>query len=104
MYQTIKEELTLALKEALAGLIPKGEVSPDIQIDIPEEEAFGEFSSNLAMQLGRLIRRPPEDIAQAIVTSLKNKSGIIHRLANPTKTVAPILVVAFFTCQSLNTS
>lgn len=43
---------------------------PRIELNYPPEERFGDYSTNIAMQLAPLLHRSPMDIAQTLVASL----------------------------------
>jgi arginyl-tRNA synthetase len=47
---------------------------PQIEIEIPREEAFGDASTPLAMGLSRLMKKAPKKIAEDIINSIENKS------------------------------
>lgn len=55
-----------ALASRMALGIPEGVEVPDFVVDSPREEKFGDFASNIAMQMAKLARRPPRDVACAI--------------------------------------
>ena len=44
--------------------------SPDYQIEIPKQEAHGDFSTNVAMLLAKANRRPPRDLANELASAL----------------------------------
>lgn len=47
---------------------------PQIEIEIPREEAFGDASTPLAMGLSRLMKKAPKKIAEDIINSIEDKS------------------------------
>ncbi|PKL52169.1 MAG: arginine--tRNA ligase [Nitrospira bacterium HGW-Nitrospira-1] len=47
---------------------------PLIEIEIPKEEAFGDASTPLAMQLSKLLKKAPRKIAEDVINSIENKS------------------------------
>ena len=57
-----------ALRDAAATLVP-GE-PPEIVLEAPRNAAFGDFASNVALQLAKRARRPPQQLAEAIVETI----------------------------------
>jgi arginyl-tRNA synthetase len=60
------------------------EVSPDaaeleILIERPKLAAHGDYACNLAMQLSKSLRKPPRDIAKALIAALP-KSDVIEKM------------------------
>ena len=93
-----------------AGALPEieaGSPKPGVGIERPGNPAFGDFATNLAMQLARPLRRSPLQIAEALAEALRDgpdaglfaavdvaKPGFVNlRIANGTyeSTVATIL-------------
>lgn len=75
--QYIREKIEVDLKQAVADAV-KNAVSdgafdidvdalPDVQLEVPREEKFGDYSTNAAMQLPKLAHKAPRVIAEAIV-------------------------------------
>lgn len=62
--ETLKQ--TLAKAVVKAGLLDSQDPST-IVIEIPKNTQNGDYSSNIAMQLTRQLRRNPREIATAIV-------------------------------------
>lgn len=60
----IKEEL----KKIVSGLGIV--VTPPIEIDIPKDPGFGDFSTNLAMRLAKTARKNPRELAAEIVARI----------------------------------
>ncbi|MEW6572800.1 MAG: arginine--tRNA ligase [Bacillota bacterium] len=55
-----------ALTSRMALGIPEGVEIPDFVVNSPREEKFGDFASNVAMQMAKLARRPPREVAAVI--------------------------------------
>jgi len=71
-------------KELLNEIILKSLEKSDIEkvnyvIEIPNDKKNGDFSTNVAMELTKILRKNPRDIAQLIVTNI-DKSNIIDRI------------------------
>ncbi|SHF29199.1 arginyl-tRNA synthetase [Caldanaerobius fijiensis DSM 17918] len=52
-------------KAAFDGVISFDEV-PEIEIEVPKEKNFGDFSTNVAMRMASILKKNPRQIAQAI--------------------------------------
>lgn len=70
----IEAAVQAAVKEA--GIeVP--EALPEVGLEVPHEKAHGDFSTNIAMQLTKVARRNPRDIAQMIIDQLDaEKAGV----------------------------
>ena len=51
-----------------------GKVLADIYLESPKESRFGDFSTNVAMRLTKIVKKPPQDIAASILNEI-NTSG-----------------------------
>jgi len=80
----IKEEIIQLLKQALPDSFPQINLKdlPGIEVDLPKNDAHGDFSTNLGMKLARGLKMPPFDIAnklsQSLSKKISNKSSISH--------------------------
>ena len=72
MTQDIRTHIILLLQSTLSDFNLTGEVPP-INVEIPSDLIHGEFSCNIAMQLSRILRKSPLEIAENFVTSLNGK-------------------------------
>ena len=61
-----------------AGTLPEAAL-PDFVIETPKDEKNGDFSTNLAMQLTRILRQNPRKIAEAIVSGI-DLPGLVERV------------------------
>ena len=71
MKTLLSDDLALRLKQAIeraqaAGALPPFEV-PDVPLERPKQAAYGDYATPIAMQLARLARRAPIQIAETIV-------------------------------------
>ena len=55
-----------AFARAAASLVPEGE-APSVQFEAPRNPAFGDYASNVALQLAKRARRAPQQLASEIV-------------------------------------
>lgn len=52
----------------------------DIIVDIPKNQQFGDASTNVAMQLTKLLRKAPREIAQQIIDKIELNSEMIEKI------------------------
>jgi len=64
----IRAHLIDLLRTALASVAP--DVSADIHLERPKETTHGDFASNLAMQIARVLKDNPRKIAERLVREL----------------------------------
>lgn len=78
-----KIEATLkgTLKQAIisCGFVEEYD-QESITIEIPKDKSHGDYSTNLAMQLTKLLRRNPREIATAIVEAIDKESANIEKI------------------------
>ncbi|MDR1648149.1 MAG: arginine--tRNA ligase [Zoogloeaceae bacterium] len=64
-----KTELTRLLQTALASVAPEAADTP-IQLERPREATFGDFASNLALQLAHHLKKNPRELAARLIAEL----------------------------------
>ena len=70
----LKQEIAAAVVKA--ALVSEEEV-PEIGLETPRHKEHGEFATNVAMQLTKLARKPPRQIAESLVANLDSeKAGV----------------------------
>ena len=69
MSAEIKAHLTELLIRALAQAAP-GQAAPALLLERPKQAGHGDFSSPLAMQAAKALKRNPRELAQALVAAL----------------------------------
>ena len=72
----MKEKISELLKKAINVLqkeakLPNFEIQK-IFIEYPEKEIHGDFSSNLAMEIGKIIKKNPLEVAEIITKTLSS--------------------------------
>lgn len=75
--QNLKEQLQIAVR---ACDFMTGENVPDIQLEKPRDKEHGDFATNVAMQLTRIAKRAPREIAEEIVSNLDYAKAQIERV------------------------
>ncbi len=65
----MKEEITGIIKNALDSLKKQWRIEslPDIEVEIPKNEAMGDFALTIAMRLTKNKKKNPRAIAEEIV-------------------------------------
>ena len=81
LLSSIEETLKSEIKQAiiLAELCTEEEL-PDILLEEPREKAHGDFATNIAMQLARVARQAPRQIAEQIVDQLDQSKAQVKRV------------------------
>lgn len=75
---TIKTLLEKALKQ-----MPL-DTWPDVEIEVPNDSTHGDFATNIAMKLARVLRKAPLVIAETLVANIPENSVIKHiEIARP---------------------
>jgi arginyl-tRNA synthetase len=64
---TLKEEIARAITSA--GIVAEDQL-PEFVLEVPREKVHGDFATNVAMQLTRITKRNPREIAEAIVRGI----------------------------------
>lgn len=76
-----EETLKTAIKQAiLQAELASGEELPAIQLEKPKEKAHGDFATNIAMQLARVAKKAPRQIAEDIVAQLDNEEASVENV------------------------
>lgn len=75
----LRQGVAAACAQAMAaGTLPEAAL-PDFVIETPKDEKNGDFSTNLAMQLTRILRQNPRKIAEGIVSGI-DLPGLVERV------------------------
>ncbi|WP_163655088.1 arginine--tRNA ligase [Listeria sp. PSOL-1] len=72
--QKNQNDLIMYIKQAVitaTGIAEKD--IPTILLEVPKDKAHGDYSTNIAMQLARVVKKAPRDIATLIVQAISNK-------------------------------
>jgi arginyl-tRNA synthetase len=67
-YLDPKTQLVALLEQALQQVA--ADSTPLVELDRPKQASHGDFACNVAMQLGKVLKRNPRDLAQAIINAL----------------------------------
>nr|WP_028543370.1 arginine--tRNA ligase [Paenibacillus taiwanensis] len=83
MSNGVIEQMNAAVKTAIeesilkAGLVTRDEL-PAFVIEVPKDKTHGDLATNVAMQLTRIAKRNPRQIAEAIIEHLDKASASIQ--------------------------
>ncbi|MFA6973345.1 MAG: arginine--tRNA ligase [Parcubacteria group bacterium] len=69
----MKKELEKIIKKAVVDLY---ETEVDFAVDQPKVEKFGDYSSNVAMVLGKILKKNPLEIAEILKRSFRKEEAI----------------------------
>jgi len=83
IFDKIREQLFKVVKEAFVVCEKKGSL-PDIQIEdilieVPRERGFGDFSTNIAMQVSKQAKMPPRKIAELLASEFDFSGTYIEK-------------------------
>ncbi|MFC5529077.1 arginine--tRNA ligase [Cohnella yongneupensis] len=78
-------KMTLAEAVTAAGLVADAGEIPAITLEVPKDKSHGDLSTNLAMQLTKVAKRNPRQIAEALIANIdKDKASIVSaEIAGP---------------------
>ena len=70
-----EDKLRNLLTDALASAF-EGTEAPEFLIEVPKDKANGDYSSNIAMLLSRVLKKAPRDIANEIVKNIPEDASV----------------------------
>ncbi len=77
MIESMKQLLQKKIDTALWGLQESGELPqfavPEIQVERPKDEQFGEYTTSVALVLSKLAKKNPMEIAELLKTKILNQ-------------------------------
>ncbi|WP_307892775.1 arginine--tRNA ligase [Bacillus swezeyi] len=79
--EQMKDVLKQEIKEAVikAGLAEEKDI-PEVVLEVPKDKSHGDYSTNMAMQLARIAKKAPRNIAEDIVSSFDKGKASIDKL------------------------
>ncbi|WP_018923210.1 arginine--tRNA ligase [Salsuginibacillus kocurii] len=75
--ETLKQEIVAAVERA--GLATREEM-PAVLLETPKEKAHGDFATNMAMQLARVAKKNPRQIAEELTAELDTKKASVEHI------------------------
>jgi len=80
----VKDELVRAVQAALEDAKRSGDIAvdqmPEVEIDVPRNKEFGDYSTNVALVLARHLGMPAREVAQRIAERVQQHDGLIERV------------------------
>ncbi len=71
----MREEIGRLIREAIEELQEKGDFSgfeiPEISVEAQKEGKYGDYSSNVAFQLAKIMKKSPEEITKLLISNFK---------------------------------
>lgn len=81
----IAEQVQAKLKEEIKQAVIRAnlateENTPDVILETPRDKAHGDYSTNMAMQLARIAKKPPRAIAEELIQNFDQSKGSIEKM------------------------
>ncbi|WP_257347512.1 arginine--tRNA ligase [Pseudalkalibacillus decolorationis] len=79
--EQVKEKLKIEIGEAVvkAGLVSKEEM-PEVILELPKNKDHGDYATNMAMQLARIAKKAPRQIAEELVAHFDRSKASIEKI------------------------
>ena len=83
IFVKIREEIISVVKKAFVECEKKGSLPhidlPEMLVEVPRERGFGDFSTNIAMQVARQAKLPPRKTAEILAPELDFEGTYIEK-------------------------
>lgn len=79
----LEYQLKEAVQKAFEGAFEQSISLDDIVIEIPKDKAHGDYATNIAMKLARVLKKSPRDIATALIAHMSDEVISHCELAGP---------------------
>jgi arginyl-tRNA synthetase len=79
--EKVKDAIVEEIKEAVikAGMAEREQI-PNFILEIPKDKSHGDFATNIAMQLARVAKKAPRQIAEGIVNNFEAANVSVSRI------------------------
>ncbi len=79
--EQVKSKLKQEIKDAVlkAGLAAEEQI-PDVILETPKDKSFGDYSTNMAMQLARVAKKAPRAIAEELIAHFDRSKASIEKI------------------------
>ncbi|HOM02231.1 MAG TPA: arginine--tRNA ligase [Acetivibrio sp.] len=95
--ETIKKQIDETVKNSISKAVQNGELPEftvdELFIEIPKEKGHGDFSTNIAMQAAKTVKKPPRQVAEIIIKNMDTSNTYIDRV----ETAGPGFINFFLT-------
>ena len=74
------------LKELIGAVLEKNQIDFDLNeivVEVPKDNSHGDYATNVAMQLARTLKKNPREIANLLITDLRNDDIEKVEIAGP---------------------
>ncbi|MDN4592598.1 arginine--tRNA ligase [Polycladomyces subterraneus] len=79
VFQRMKETLKEEIRQAVIGAgIAQAEQIPEVMLEVPRDRSHGDLATNIAMQLARVAKKNPREIAAQIVNHINREKAHIR--------------------------
>ena len=82
--ENLRQQIRDTVEKSLAKSIQSGELPeieiPYITVETPKEKDHGDFSTNVAMQVTRLVKKSPRQTAEIIIRNLETEGTYIEKM------------------------
>jgi len=96
MKNILQEKIGEVITELQVSGVFGNFVLPDILVERPKDDRFGEYTTNIALILARLAKKSPMDIAQILVDALQKTAKIDKQEIEKIDIVAPGYINFYF--------
>ena len=68
-------DITMQIKQELLDILESLNINNDVNfiVEIPKDTSNGDYATNIALQLTKILKRNPKDIATLIVSNFNKK-------------------------------
>ena len=81
--ESIRTQVRNIIKSAVSAAVAKDELPhagiDEITVETPKEKAHGEFSTNIAMQLARQVKKAPAQTAAILIANMDYSEQVLAR-------------------------
>lgn len=79
--EKVKQQLKFEIGRAVlaAGLVTEEQL-PEVALEVPKDKSHGDYATNMAMQLARIAKKAPRQIAEALVENIDREKAFINRI------------------------
>lgn len=81
IYEKIRAQIEQVIQKSIQAAIAGGKLPqlepPPVILEKPREEAFGDFSTNVAMQMSKQAQKAPREIANILLEGMNNENTFI---------------------------
>lgn len=79
------EQMQNKLKQEIKDAVLKANLAaeeqiPDVILEVPKEKSHGDYSTNMAMQLARVAKKAPRQIAEALIENFDSTKASIKKI------------------------